>query len=58
LPVLEINGNRVERFAAAVENLEAVLVCVGLADEGAGLELDLVGGVVGGLVPDIQVLVR
>ena len=53
LPFLCVDGNRVEGPAVAVEELEVVLVRGGLADDLADLELDLVVGVVGGLVPGV-----
>jgi hypothetical protein len=53
LPVLLVDRDRVEAVAVAVQDLEVALVGAGLANDSAGLELDLVRRVVGRLVPDV-----
>jgi hypothetical protein len=58
LPVLLINQDAPNRIATAIQQLEAVLVCIGLANQRPSLELDLVRRVVRRLVPCVQVLVR
>ena len=57
LPVGEVNGGSPKLLVGAVENLEAALVGIALANEGSGLELDLVVAEISGLVPHVQVLV-
>jgi hypothetical protein len=57
LPLLVVDGNVPDLLASTVEDLEVVLLARGVVDQSADLELDLVVGVVGGLVPDVQVLV-
>jgi hypothetical protein len=53
LPVRLVNSNVVQTLALAIKDLEVALIGGGSADDLAGLELDLVGGVVCCLVPNI-----
>ena len=53
LPVLIVDGHRVERLSTAVEDLKVVLVTSGLADDLSSLELDFVGRVIGSLMPHV-----
>ena len=56
LPLRLVCGSRVQLLVVLVQDLELVLVGSALADESAGLELDLVSGVVCFLVPDVLYL--
>ena len=53
LPRCLVHGNRVQRLAIAIKNLEVVLVRGRLANDLARLKLDLVGAVVSRLMPYI-----
>lgn len=57
LPLLVVDGDSPDLLACTVEDLEVVLLACGVVDQGADLELDLVVAVVGGFVPDVEVLV-
>lgn len=56
LPLLVIDRNTPDLFAGTVKDLEVVLLGVGVTDQSANLELDLVVAVVCRLVPHIEVL--
>lgn len=51
LPLRRIRRDGIQLLAVLVEELELVLVCARFPDDGAGLELDLVGGVICLFVP-------
>ena len=53
LPRRLIRGRREQLLVGLVEDLEGVLVDAGVGEEGAVLELDLVAGEVGALMPDV-----
>lgn len=53
LPCVLLNGRRPDLLVLAVQNLECVLWKAILAEDGTGLEVELVGGVVTSLVPDM-----
>ena len=53
LPVGLINGNRVQRLPTAIQDLEVILITSRLANDLSSPELDLVGRVIGRLMPNI-----
>ena len=55
LPLLLLDGRLPDQLVLAAHDLEGVLwqLLDVLADDGAGLEVELVGGPVGGFVPDV-----
>ena len=53
LPALLLDGRRPDLLVLPVKDLVGVLGETVLAQDGAGLEVELVGRVVGGFVPDV-----
>lgn len=53
LPGVLLDGGGPDLLVLTVEDLEGILGEAGLAKDGATLEVELVGGVVRGLVPDV-----